>query len=180
LDFRYVIGYGRRITLENVEIDYEGRTDSDSPFWLLNFAAIKSYQHSGKLFFPEEVVLKNISLKGRTRGLRIMKIPAPDSYVLPTDFFYDGSFLAPNARITIENIQPLETSNAEAAPHFSFERSQLPLPSNSLVPQIRIKDCTDIRVAIGANCSELWFENPTIQHLDLGPNSPFKGGVQFS
>src|SRR5690606_11043689 len=180
LDFRYVIGYGRRITLENVQIDYEGRTGSDSPFWLLNFAAIKSYEHSGKLFFPEEIVLKNISLKGRTRGLRIMQIPSPDSYILPTDFFYDGSFLAPNARITMENIQQLETSDAEGSPHFSFEKSQVTLHSNSLVPQIRIKDCSDIRVAIGGNRSELLFENTTVQHLDLGTDSPFEGGVQFS
>lgn len=180
-DYHYNIGHGRRITVENVEIDYENKSDSDTVCWLISLPVIKSYKNSGKLFFPDHILLKNISLKGRRRGMRIMQIPPANSYVLRQNFINDGSFLATNGTIVLENIQQLEESTEqEDAAHFSIDKAQHTLEENSLVPLVKVKNCRGIRLDMGGNLGEVVFEESIIDHLVLGGDDLYDGLVRFS
>lgn len=177
VDYMYNIGYGRSITIEDVKIDYEENAASGTVFWLIAVSSIKSYEKSGKLFFPDHIALKNISVKGREKGVRIMRVPSPDSFLLPKKFSYDGSFLSCNAKILLENIQLEHTSLGGS--HISFDPLNGTPDEKSLVPFVRIKDCDNVICNMGRNLGELMLEDSVIDHVSLGGEEKYKGSVTF-
>lgn len=177
LNYMYEIGYARSITIENMEIDYQSEPTSTVPFWLISLPTIESYTNSGKLFFPTRIELKNISVKGREQGVRVMRVSSPDSYILPKKFSYDGSFLSCNAKIVLENIQ-LEQSELGGA-HLAFDQPKGKLAETSLVPFVRVKDCENVVCDMGSNMAEVVIEDSIVDYVNLGDNEKYEGALTF-
>ncbi len=177
LDYKYAIGYGNKIKIEDFVIDYKSNSESTSICWIMNAVSVSSYAQSGKLFFPSEIEVKNVTVKGRTKGVRLMNISKPNTYLLQKDFLYNSFDLNSNARLIFENIH-LEKSNLGSV-HFSLAKQPDVLDNNALVPFIRFKDCENLVCDLGANPAVIEFENCVISHLNLSPDDKYRGSVLF-
>jgi len=177
LDYKYAIGYGNNIKIEDFLIDFRGEAGSTAVCWVINAVPVTSYQESGRLFFPSEIEVKNISVKGRSKGVRLMNVSKPNSYILQRDFLYNSFELICNTRLIFENIH-LEQSNLGST-HLSFAKQDIVMDNKALVPFVRFKDCQNIICDFGGNSAEIEFENCSISHVNLASNDKYKGSVLF-
>lgn len=177
LDYKYSIGYANKIKIGDFVIDYKSVPKSDAVCWIVNAVPVSSYTQSGKLFFPSEIEVRNVSVKGRSKGVRLMNISRPNSYILQRDFLYNSFDLQSNSRLIFENIQ-LEQASL-GGPHFSFAKQEVVLDNKSLVPFIRFKDCENLICDLNGNSAEIEFENCVINDVRLSSDDRYKGSVLF-
>lgn len=177
LDYKYAIGYANKIKIEDFVIDYKITPSSEAICWLISAVPIDSYTQSGKLFFPSEVEVKNVLVRGRAKGVRLMNISKPNSYVLEKDFLYDSVYLKSNARLIFENIDLEESSMGSA--QLTIAKQEAVLDNKALVPFIRFKDCGNVVCDVDGNTAELEFESCTINAIRLSAGNKYKGSVLF-
>lgn len=177
LDYKYSIGYANKIKIEDFVIDYKITPESDAVCWMINAVAVDSYAQSGKLFFPSEIEIKNVLVKGREKGVRLMNISKPNSYLLQKNFLYDSFYLKSNARLIFENVI-LEQSSLGAA-HLMFTKQEGVLDNKALVPFIRFKDCENLICDVAGNSAEIEFDNCVLNDVRLSPDNRYKGSVLF-
>ncbi len=177
LDYKYDIGYGHKIQIEDVEINFKRNPKSDRECWILHTTAEPTYVNSGKLFFPSHIEVRNIAVKGRDKGVRIMSLSPQNVYRLDSKFVYNRSLLDCNAKLIFENID-LEDTDPDVS-HLSFAQVQGELDDTSLVPSIRIKDCANIVCDLGGNLAELIFEDTRISDINLTAGEEYPGSLTF-
>ncbi len=177
LDYKYRIGYGARIKIEDFTVDFRSAPKSNSVCWIINTAVVSTYAKSGRLFFPSEIDLKNITVRGRDKGVRIMTLNKPNTFILEKDYVSNSFDLQPNARLIFDNIQ-LEESTI-LVPQFSISKQDEELATKALVPFIRFKDCKNLIFNMANNLAEIEFENCSIKDIELSNNNKYLGSVLF-
>ena len=177
LDYKYAIGYADKIRIEDFVIDYKSTATSDSVCWIVNAAPVSSTKQSGNLFFPSEFEVKNVSVKGRPKGVRLMNISKPNSYKLPKEFLYSSVGLNTNARLIFENIH-LEQPGPDVV-HLVFDKQDGTLNKHALVPLIRFIDCENLVCDFKDNIAELEFRSCSVSQVHLSSDDNFKGSVFF-
>jgi len=60
---------------------------------------------NARLFFPHRVEFRNVTVEGRERGVRLIRIPDPCHYDLRRTGFYDRNRLKSNCSLICENVQ---------------------------------------------------------------------------
>ncbi len=182
-DYRYAIGFGRTVTIEDLVVDYSAVPESKSPCWLMHIASFSKTKDETRLFFPHRIEFRNITVEGREQGVRLMKIPDPVHYDVGRDGGYDGSRLKPNCTLTCENVQ-LE----EARPESPKDTDQMHLliggrdaidyaDSLALYVKIRFTDCENVCAFLGNCIASAFFERCTVNIV----NAPsLRGELVFS
>ncbi|WP_017260060.1 hypothetical protein [Pedobacter arcticus] len=177
LDYKYAIGYAANIKIEDFIIDYRSVPESTAICWVISTVVVSSYLNSGKLFFPSTVEMKNITVRGREKGVRIMNLAKPNTFSLEKDFVDNSFYLHPNARLIFDNID-LEESSIDS-PQFSIAKQDEKLHKKALVPLIRFKDCKNVICKLENNLAEIEFENCSISNLLLGEGNSYHGSLIF-
>lgn len=134
--YNYPIGYGRTIRVEGLTVDYHALPNSTGICWLMRTAAFSKMKSSGeRLFFPHAVSFRDVVVEGRSKGVRLVEIAAPQGYRQPLK----GGAGAPNASLVFENVQ-LEQ---EGARHLLLNAApeQRPEDEYALSPEIRVVNC---------------------------------------
>src|SRR5690606_38487162 len=73
-DYKYPIGLAQAIQVEGLVIDYSGNPGNDQPCWLIRTPEMSKTKQGGHLFFPRDLVIRNVSVIGREQGVRLMKL----------------------------------------------------------------------------------------------------------
>jgi hypothetical protein len=167
-DYRYPIGFGRSVQIENMIIDYSAAPDSRSACWLMHVASFSKTSDGARLFFPRQVEFRNIRVEGRDQGVRLVKIADPAQYDMGRDGDYDGSRLVPNGELVCDNVQleelrpesPEDTGEA----HLSIGSSSTPdyADSRALFAKIRFSDCDNVTVALRNCIASAFFERCSV------------------
>lgn len=156
-DYQYPIGSARSIKIEDMIIDYATAPDSKSPCWLMSIASFSRTSDGTRLFFPNRIEFKNITVDGRETGVRLIRIPDPGNYDLRKDGLYDGNQVIPNCALICSNVQlekltprsPKDTDQMHLV--LTGDVDQEYADQRALYPRIRFTDCDNVCVYLG-NC----------------------------
>ncbi len=167
-DYRYPVGFGRSILIEDLVIDYGAAPESDSPCWLMKIASFSKTDDGVRLFFPERVTFRDISVQGRRQGVRLFRAPDPGHYDLGADGVYDGSRMKPNCTVVCDHVQLEELApkspdvSGEAHLSIGGETAVEYADGRALYPSIRFTDCENVRVCLGNCIANAFFERCTV------------------
>jgi hypothetical protein len=156
-EYKYPIGIARGIRVDNLIIDYQSVPESRSACWLMDIAPFSQTSGQSRLFFPEQIEFRNVTVEGRDQGVRVLKAAEPFHYELRRDGGYDGNQLVPNCSVVVKNVQ-LEQLRPQGPDDLTQLHLQIGsaaagdyLDSRSLYPSIRFIDCQHLVVYLG-NC----------------------------
>ncbi len=146
--YGYPIGLAHAIQVEDMIFDFTTAPNSTAVCWLFRTSDFSRTSEGERLFFPGYINLKNIKVKGRQRGIRIMSLVDAKNYYLLKRGDYDGSMLESNANIVLDQVdlERLEvTSEEDGNAHFVVTDGEKSAEENydAHAPHIKVivKDC---------------------------------------
>lgn len=170
-DYRYPIGFGRSITIEDLVIDYGAAPNSEAPCWLMGIVPFSRTRADTRLFFPTEIRFRDIRVQGRERGVRLVRVPNPHDYDLGRPGGYDGSRLAANCTMDVANVQ-LERLTPErpgdiANVHLLIGNDEARDYADELAlyPEVRFTDCDGVSACVHNAIASLFFERCSLNTL---------------
>jgi hypothetical protein len=182
-DYKYPIGFGRSVSIEDLVIDYAAAPQSEAQCWLLGTVPFSQTSHGARLFFPTRIDFRNIQVRGRDRGVRLLRAPNPQSYDLGRTGGYDGSVVAANCTIAVEDVQlerlnparPGDTDNVHLLIG-SAEAADYADPM-ALYPRIRFRDCEGVTAYLGNCAADAIFDQCSLNTI-TAPG--LQGGLSFA
>lgn len=183
-DFKYPVGYGRTLFVQDMVIDFTGDPDNKAICWLMRTSEWKENAEKVALFFPDKLEFSNISIRGREQGVRLMQIFDCSRFHMAKEGSYDGVRLQSNSQILfrnidLENLSEGSDSKGLKDAHFYLNDSRLAKRRNALYPDIRIEDCDNLRLNMGTGSGNLRFDNCSIQMIEKD-GGEFKGRLSFN
>lgn len=182
-DYKYPIGYGTSIHIENLRIDYAAAPDSTAPCTLMRTAPFSRIQQGARLFFPRKIVFRDIVVVNRPLGVRLMEIPDPWHFDLRREGGYDENGLRPNCHILCERVDLEQTVAAKledaSAAQFVLGGAEPPASGDplALYPRIVIVDCDDVALLLDKSAAALVLQRCSVNMLSaLG----LRGSMSFS
>uniref|UniRef100_UPI004049217E hypothetical protein n=1 Tax=Daejeonella sp. TaxID=2805397 RepID=UPI004049217E len=170
-DFKYPIGYGRTLSVQDMVIDFTGDPSNKATCWLMKTSEWTNNADKVALFFPDKLEFSNISVRGRNQGVRLLQIYDCSKFHMSKEGSYDGVRLLSNSRMLFRNID-LENLSGNTGNKLS-DRNHLYLNdiqegkrTNALYPDIRIQDCNNLRAYLGEGSGNIKFENCSIQTIE--------------
>ncbi len=156
-DYQYPIGFGRSVTIEDMVIDYSAAPDSEAPCWLLRTVGFSRTGEGNRLFFPTFIQFRDVRVRAREQGVRLMRIPSPYHYDLGRPGGYDGSRLDANCTIEVDNVQlesltperPGDPGNVHLL--IGSDEPEQYTDELALYPEIHFTDCDGVSVQM-TNC----------------------------
>lgn len=122
-DYKYPIGYGRSIQLENFTFDYTGLPNTSGICRIMRIAAFSKVSATGaRLFFPQLIEFKNVTVAGRDKGVRILHIQDPFNFHVGKAGGVDSERLTSNCYMRFENIEgeKVPAQPSESTTHMNF------------------------------------------------------------
>ena len=171
-DYKYPVGFGTSIAIEDFRIDYANVPDSTGECLLMDIPGF-SKGHGGRLFFPQHVVFRNILVRNRERGVRLMRLPNPYGYDVRREGGCDEDRFRPNCTILCDNVQ---LDGAIPARPDDIGSAQLLLGTKgggdyedgrALFPKILFRDCENICLCFADCAAGLSFERCSINMAAL-------------
>jgi hypothetical protein len=182
-DYRYPIGFARSISIEDMRIDYQAVPDSNSPCWLVDVVSFSQTESKARLFFPQRIEFRNVSVDGRTQGVRLMRIVDPVGYDLRRRGDYDGNSITPNCeliceRVQLEALSPQGPDDAEEV-HLVLggKQSSEPVDKLALFPRIHLTDCDHVCLLLQNCIASAHLERCTVNLFNA---SNLRGELRFS
>ena len=182
-DFKYPIGYGRTLTVQDMVVDFTGQEESKAVCWLMKTSEWVNNADKVKLFFPQQMDINNVSVRGRKQGLRLFQLYDCSKYYMQKEGSYDGVRLESNSRILIRNVdleklnaKPLSTAKDNV--HFYINDSSPTKRPGALYPEIRFEGCRNLDIYAGRGTANLRFDNCSLSRI-VKDASPFTGRFGF-
>jgi len=156
-DYKYPIGFARSVSIDDLVVDYSAAPESTAPCWLMDIVPFSKTKTGSRLFFPTHVEFSNIRIRGREKGVRLMRIPNPQHYDLRRQGGYDGSRLDANCELIVDDVQlekiipryPDDTDDVHLL--IGGQDSADYADQKSLFSEIRFIDCDGVNVHL-ENC----------------------------
>ena len=171
-NYQYPIGFARSVMVTDMLIDYSAAPESTSPCWMMDIMPFSRTKTGERLFFPNYIEFRDVRVKGREHGIRLLRIPDPHHYDLRRQGGYDGSMLESNCKLVIDNVQleklvpkfPNDTSKV----HFLIgsEVKAEYTDKVSLFPEIYYTDCDDISIYLGNCIASVFFDRCSINAIN--------------
>lgn len=182
-DFKYPIGYGRTLIVQDMVVDFTGQEQSKAVCWLMKTSEWVNNADKVKLFFPQQMDISNVSVRGRKQGLRLFHLYDCSRYYMQREGSYDGVRMESNSRILIRNVD-LEKLNADPLNaskdnvHFYINDSAGSKRSDALYPEIRFEGCRNLDIYAGQGTANLRFDSCSVSRV-VKDTSPFAGSFGF-
>lgn len=182
IDYKYPIGYGRTVKVEDMVVDFNTVPDSKGISWLMRMSPYSQGAHGGRVFFPSHMEFRNVVVEGRDQGMRLLNIPDPQNYQLGKSGSYDGVQVRTNCKIIFENVQLERLTNQDPQ---SSEQVHLLLSNTktndykdeyALYPDIRVSRCNEFAAHLGGNIAELTVDQCKVVRL-TGSNTGLMPGT---
>lgn len=185
-DYKYPLGFGRSIIVENLVVDFSASPDLLGPCWLMKTAAFSKTKAGHRLFFPQYIEFRNVMVAGRSKGLRLIKIGDPRHYRLNASGDYDGTFFNANSRMIFDNIQLEDLEQAEAekaeAVHLSIADTNDDKYEDGLAlyPEISLTACQHVVAKFGNNAVAASFEKCSLSGITGHESGTMPGSFTFT
>ncbi|CAG7639787.1 hypothetical protein ACFQI7_30000 [Paenibacillus allorhizosphaerae] len=186
-DYKYPIGYGRSIKIDDFIFDYTGVPNPTGICRIMKIASFsKITATNARLFFPSSIEFSNVIVVGREKGVRILEIANPLSYDLGKPGGYDADRVTPNCYMRFAHIQgekvPPQTS--QSTTHVNFLLNALGTASyddaNALYPKINIVDCGDFFGHFKGAVADVHMSDCTVNCIDAYEGGPMRGKLVFA
>ncbi len=159
-DYRYPVGFGTSVTIENLRIDYSAAPENADPCWLMSIPAFSVNREGERLFFPHRLTFRNIDVVGREQGVRVMRIADPRHYDVRRNGGVDDGGLRANCLLICEKVQlekmvPGKPGEARAA-HLAIGEEATGSEyedERALFPRVVFEDCENVAVYLGEGCA---------------------------
>ncbi|MDF2663758.1 MAG: hypothetical protein K0Q94_6549, partial [Paenibacillus sp.] len=185
-NYKYPIGYGRSIRIEDFIFDYTGVPNPTGVCRIMKIATFsKITSTSDRLFFPHTIEFGNVGVVGREKGVRIMDIANPLSFQLGKPGGYDANRVIPNCHMRFVNIQgekvPRQTSQSTANVNFLLNALGTAVYDDeyALHPKIEIVNCGEFFGHFKGAIAEAYFNGCTVNCLDAYEGGPMRGRIVF-
>lgn len=178
-DYRYPIGLAEKIHIRDFTFDFSTVPGNQAECWLVQASAFSKTGQGERLFFPKTLVCDHISVKAREKGVRLMKITSPETYLLENRGGYEGGFVKCNSLLQFNDIQ-LEEIDAQEAGAFHFQIVQTESDAygeRSLYPRIHFTGCENLALDLGGAIAETLIEDSTVSKLHSGTAIKLAGGI---
>lgn len=180
-DYRYPIGLAEKIYIRDFIFDFSTVPTNSSECWLMQTSTFSRTRQGERLFFPKNIICDNITVKGRKKGARILKVTSPQTYLLPEEGGNEGGYVNCNSIMHFNNIQ-LEKMSSNKPVDFHFHITgveQNEYNQNSLYPRIHFSNCNNLSIDIGGAMSQLFIEHCVVSHLSTGMAKKLIGEVSL-
>ncbi len=186
IDYKYPIGYGRTIKVEDMVVDFSTVPESKGIAWLMRLSPFSKATYGGRVLFPSHMEFKNIVVEGREQGMRLLNIPDPQNFKLAKVGSYDGVQIQPNSKMIFEDIhlEKLPVADAQSADqaHLVLRNSSNAgsIDAHGLFPQIRVARCNEFAAHLGGNKVEMTVDHCKIMRFTGMNNDSVPGSLSFS
>ena len=179
-DYKYPIGLAHAIHLEDLVIDYSGNPANDQPCWLIQTPQMSKTEAGEHLFFPRDLVVRNVSVIGREQGVRLMELVQPQHYRVDRKGGYDGVQLHTNARIIFEQVQLEDLSDPKAAHLVVLPDNEQPYDdAYALYPTISLTDCQGFVGKLSGCITEVKLTRTSVCRLQCNDRHELFGSLTF-
>ncbi len=185
-DYGYPIGCARSLTIENLVIDFSRFPESNSPVWLLDLPSVTSGKEVGTVFFPHLISARNVTVAGRSQGIRLANIPDPYHYWLPKEGVYDGDLLQANCQMIFDTIDLEEMPESEpgSTKHVHMRLGETAksnyAKSHGVYPNIHVTNCSDLSMYLGGCAANVHLSDCQIDHLTAASGGPLRGKLALT
>ena len=183
-DYHYSIGFGHKVVVKDLVIDYHSCPDNADRCWLMRVPSFSEVKGGRRLFFPTAVLFENITIAGRKKGIRLIEIAAPQHYNQPKVGKYDESGLQTNSTMVFDRIEleqladALSSSDPEVHLLINHDTTQAYKDDHALYPEIYVKDCKAFSAIVNGSAN-LYLERTTVNRLVAGASLPIKGRLEI-
>lgn len=177
-DYKYPIGYGRTLRVEDMVIDFNTNPTSQGIARLMRISSFSQAKDGRRVFFPSLMEFRNIVVEGRQKGMRIMEINDPQSLKLARAGSYDGVQLNTNTRMIFTNIQ-LEDLPASENHLILRNISGSKYDEWGLYPQIKVSQCGTFAADLGAGIADVVVEDCKITNFTGSGSGVMPGSLTF-
>lgn len=184
--YGYPIGSSHSVKVEDFIIDFNHVPDSRNTCWIQSLVPFGKTKSGLRLFYPYNVVLRNIHVTGRKQGVRLMKIAQPYSFDIGRDGSYDGIQLQPNSTIVFDNIQleKIAAGSALSSDNVHFQLGDGSTAAyedqNALYAKIHFANCENVCAYFINGIADASFDRCSIDRVVADDGKPFKGQLSFS
>lgn len=169
---------GRTIDIDGFVFDYRGVTNT-SPAKLIKVPTFSKRTDGGRVEFPSSVTIKNVSVLGRDKGVRIIDIMDPTSFKLKNKGGYvPFESVKTNSRLLFENIEledstDLISQDTTALVFFiNGVATKAYEDEYALYPYVEFVNCGRVFMSTKGMIADVYFRNCDINGIDQ-----FEGGA---
>jgi hypothetical protein len=163
-DYQYPIGYAKSITVSDMVIDYSAAPASTAVCWVMQTVPFSITDDGSRLFFPNQITFRNISVEGRDQGVRLLRIPEPGTHDMRKAGAYDGALLCANCDLVFDRVQlerltgRNEGGGDEVHLQIGGNEAIDYVDTSALYARVRFVDCDGVRVHLGNSYTNAFFE----------------------
>lgn len=181
IDYKYPIGYGRTVKVEDVVVDFNTVPDSTGDSWLMRLSLFSKAATGGRVFFPSYLEFKNITVEGREKGVRFMQLPNPQQLKLSKGGSYDGVQLKSNSKMIFEDIHLDTTSGGDSAHLTLTNTGNMKYEDQyALYPEIRVVRCNEFSADLNGAIVDLGIQQCKVVSLTGNENGAAPGAFSFT
>lgn len=180
-NYKYSLGYGRTIQVEDIVIDYTNTPAPDGISTLMKTATLSRTTNGDRLQFPVRLEFRNVTVVGREKGVRLMRIFFPGTYYVAKAGGYDGKQLTTNCTIRFENIdceravaQPT-VPNSFVAFLLSAAHTAAYVDAHALYPKIDIVNCGDFYGHFRGAIADVYINSCRVNVMLNDDGGPLRG-----
>lgn len=186
IDYKYPIGYGRTVKVEDMVVDFSTVPDSKGIAWLMRLSPFSRAASGGRVFFPSHMEFKNVVVEGREQGMRLLNIPDPQNLLLSKSGSYDGIQVKANSKMIFEDIHleelPAADPQSSDQVHLALRNAVTTVSKDehSLYPDIRVTRCNEFAAHLGGNVVEMSIEHCKVVRFTGAENGSIPGSLSFN
>lgn len=175
IDYLYPVGFGTSIDIEDFLIDYAAAPTSTATCWLMSIADFSRDQEGQRLFFPQRLLFRNITVANREQGVRLLRILSPHHYDVRRQGGCDDSRIRTNCTLVCDLVQLEKTTPANpqdtGAAHLVLGGAAADdyADGQALYPKILFRDCENVALYLGNCAASVFLERCTVNTL-AAPN----------
>ena len=185
-DYKYPIGYGRTVKVEDFIFDYTGVSNPTGICRIMQIANFSKINGTNdRVFFPQSIEFSDVRAVGREKGVRILEIANPLSFHLGKPGGYDDNKITPNCHMRFVNIQgekvPPQTSQSTANVNFLLNALSTAQYEDeyALYPKIEIINCGDFFGHFKGAVADVYINGCTVNCVDAYEGGPMRGRIVF-
>lgn len=183
-EYGYPTGMAHSIKVENLTIDYKDHPDIGETCWLIQTPDFSVSKGGDRQFFPGQVLMKDISVVGRHKGVRLLKLHDPSYYQVTKAGKLTDYQLDTNATLIFENIDLEEINEQSEDPdkdhHLFVKIAKKPdYMTNSLYPAIFIIHCNGLKGLLQNMAANVDIKHSTIRQFTCSEKDKLHGKLTF-
>lgn len=183
-EYGYPTGMAHSINVENLVIDYKDHPEIDSACWLVQTPDFAISKGGDRQFFPRQILMKDIRVVGRGKGVRLLKLHDPSHYTLSkagnlTDYQLETNALMLFEDIDLEEITE-QSADSENDQHIFVKLSRdANYQPDSLYPAVFISRCNGFRGLFQNIAANIDIKHSTIRRLTCSEDDKLHGKLTF-